>query len=115
MGPPRVRFTFRTMMVAVAITGIAFAVWNRAREAYDAYRFQKGWGTRDVTGRITAVDRKRGRSRSASARMMDSPPGKRSTFSEKSRKLDTSARLGSSLSDVSGQWAGLLLVTRAVR
>ncbi|QEH35556.1 hypothetical protein OJF2_41090 [Aquisphaera giovannonii] len=57
---PRVRFTVRTMMLAVAAAGISLVACTRAIEAYDAYLFRKGWATRDVVGLIKAVNREEG-------------------------------------------------------
>jgi hypothetical protein len=58
---PRVRGTARRMMVAVAVVAVSLAARDHAMEAYDTYRFHKGWKTRDVTGEVTAVDRSEGR------------------------------------------------------
>ncbi len=61
VGLPRVRFTVRTMMVAMAAVAVSLAAWNQAMEAWDSYRFHKGWDTCDVQGEVTAVERQKGR------------------------------------------------------
>jgi hypothetical protein len=48
------------MMTAVGVMAVSLATWNRAIDAFDAYRFRKGWDTRDVTGEVIALDRKGG-------------------------------------------------------
>jgi hypothetical protein len=58
---PRLQFTVRRMMVAVAVVAVSLAARHHAMEAYDTYRFHKWWKTRDVTGGVTAVDRSEGR------------------------------------------------------
>ena len=55
---PRVQFTVRTMTIAVAAAAISLAASNRVIEAYDSYRFQKGWVTCDVMSGIRTVDSK---------------------------------------------------------
>ena len=39
---PRVRFTVRTMTIAVAGMALSLAVRNRAMDAYDAFRRRQG-------------------------------------------------------------------------
>jgi hypothetical protein len=62
---PRLRFTVRRMMVAVAVVAVFLAARHHAMEAYDTYRFHRWWNTRDVTGEVTgevtAVVRSEGR------------------------------------------------------
>ena len=55
---PRVQFTVRTMTIPVAAVAISLAASNRVIEAYDSYRFQKGWVTCDVLSGIRTVDSK---------------------------------------------------------
>jgi hypothetical protein len=48
------------MTIAVAAVAVALAAFNRVVQAYDAYRFQKGWDTCDVMSAIRTVDSKAG-------------------------------------------------------
>jgi hypothetical protein len=45
-------------MITIAVRAVSLAAWDRAIEAYDVYRFHKGRQTSDVTGVITAVNRR---------------------------------------------------------
>jgi hypothetical protein len=54
------RMTTRRWMIAIAVTSVSLAAWDRVIEAYDVYRFHKGRHASDVTGVITAVNRREG-------------------------------------------------------